>query len=452
MPDIVVTEAVRSNLQALITEMEHLLVRSAYSTNMREARDCSSMVVDRYGRIVVVSKRGGAAEIYRRLIDSVLRKYGADGLHEGDVIISNHPYIAGVAHTPDLAVVNPVFVDGELAGFSCSIAHKPDFGGMVVGSASSKATELFQEGFLLPIVKLYDAGRHCAEVEEIILTNVRLPDLVLGDMRAQIGVNRVGAQRLEAIARRYGTTGLYEAFDHMLDLTARRLREEIRTWPDGVASVEGFLDNDGIELDKPVRLRVTVEVKGDSIAFDFSASDDQTRGPVNIRPPHSEGAAYYALLCVADPDLEFNDGVREVVKFTYREGSVLDPLPPGPVGAATVVRHRLVDVLVEAMGMLRPQYLMGQSGGSGGAMAIAWETNEAGVRRQLLQYEIFGTAMGARAVSDGVNGVSAHSVNLSITPIEILETQYPLLVRRFELIPDSGGAGELRGGLSYRRE
>jgi N-methylhydantoinase B len=141
-----------------------------------------------------------------------------------------------------------------------------------------------------------------------------------------------------------------------------------------------------------------------------------------------------------------------VVKFTYRPGSVLDPRAPAPVGAATVVRHRLVDVLVEAMGMMRPQFLMGQSGGSGGAMAIAWQLNEASGKRQLLQYEIFGTAMGGRAVSDGVNGVSAHSVNLSITPIEILETQYPLRVRRFELIPDSAGAGEYRGGLSYRRE
>jgi N-methylhydantoinase B len=271
-------------------------------------------------------------------------------------------------------------------------------------------------------------------------------------MRAQIGVNRVGAERLATIARRYGMDALYESFDHMLALTARRLREEIRTWPDGVATVEGYLDNDGIDLEKPIGLRVTVEVKRDSVSFDFSASDDQARGPVNIRPPHSEGAAYYALLCVADPELEYNDGVREVVNFTYRSGSVLDPLPPGPVGAATVVRHRLVDVLVEAMGILRPEYLMGQSGGSGGAMAIAWQMNEAGGKRQLLQYEIFGTAMGGRAVSDGVNGVSAHSVNLSVTPIEILETQYPLLVRRFELIPDSAGAGEFRGGLSYRRE
>jgi N-methylhydantoinase B len=452
MTSIVVTEALRSNLQALITEMEHLLVRSAYSTNMREARDCSYMMVDRQGRIVAVTRGGAAAGIYKRLVEAVLAKYGPDGLHEGDVILSNHPYIGHVAHTPDLAVITPVFLDGELVAFSCSIAHKPDFGGMVVGSASSKATELYQEGFLLPIVKLYDSGRHCTEVEEIILTNVRFPDLVLGDMRAQIGVNRVGAERIAAIFRRYGITDAYEAFDQMLELTARRLREEIRTWPDASVSVEGFLDNDGIDLDKPVRFAATVTVESGSITFDYTASDDQTRGPVNIRPSQGEGAAFYAVLCVADPELEFNDGIRDVVKFVYREGSVLDPLSPAPVGAATVVRHRLVDVLVEAMGLLRPHFLMGQSGGSGGAMAIAWQADGQDGKRQLLQYEIFGTAMGGRAGSDGVNGVAAHAVNLSITPIEILETQYPLLVRRFELIGDSGGPGEYRGGLSYRRE
>jgi N-methylhydantoinase B len=452
MADIIVTEALRSNLQALITEMEHLLVRSAYSTNMREARDCSYMMVDRQGRIVAVTRGGAAAGIYKRLVEAVLEKYGAEGLHEGDVILSNHPYIGHVAHTPDLAVINPVFLDGQLVAFSCSIAHKPDFGGMVVGSASSKATELYQEGFLLPIVKLYDAGRHCSEVEEIILTNVRFPDLVLGDMRAQIGVNRVGAERIAALFRRYGVAAAYEAFDQMLELTARRLREEILTWPEQTVFVEGFLDNDGIDLDKPVRFAASVSVENGAITFDFSASDDQTRGPVNIRPSQGEGAAFYAVLCVADPGLEFNDGIRDVIKFKYREGSVLDPLPPAPVGAATVVRHRLVDVLVEAMGLLRPEFLMGQSGGSGGAMAIAWQTGDQNGKRQLLQYEIFGTAMGGRSESDGVNGVAAHAVNLSITPIEILETQYPLLVRRFELIQDSGGPGEFRGGLSYRRE
>jgi N-methylhydantoinase B len=454
MADIVVVEALRSNLQALIAEMEHLLVRSAYSTNMREARDCSYMIVDRHGRIVVVNDRGGAAGIYRVLIGAILDKYGAGGLHEGDVILSNHPYIGGLAHTPDLAVVIPVFVDGELVGFSCSIAHKPDFGGMVVGSASSKATELYQEGFLLPLVKLYDAGRHCEEIEEIILTNVRFPDLVLGDMRAQIGTNRVGAERMAQVLRRYGVAESYAAFDQMLAVTERRLREALRTWDDGTATVEGFLDNDGIDLETPVRFAVTVEVKGDEITFDFSASGDQTRGPVNIRPSQSEGSVMYAVMAVADPELELNDGALQVVKFRFRSGSVLDPQMPAAVGAATVVRHRLTDVLVEAMGRLRPQFLMGQSGGSGGAMAIAWAgdggSNDG--KRQLLQYEIFGSAMGGRAGADGVNGVTAHNVSLAVTPIEILETQYPLLVRRFELIPDSGGAGEYRGGLSYRRE
>lgn len=449
--DVVVVEMLRSNLQGLIEEMEHLLTRSAYSTIMRESRDCSFLVLDPSGRVVVTQKTMIHAPTYRALVQAVLSRYGADGLQEGDVILSNHPYAAGLPHTPDLGLVVPVFVNKKLAGFSCSIAHKPDFGGAVPGSASSKSTELFQEGLLLPVIKLYEGGRYREDIEQIIVANVRYPDLVLGDMRAQVGVTRIGAERYARLLHRYGTQSALAAFEQMLALSERRLRAQLQAWPDGTFSAEGFLDSDGVRVDRPVRFHVAVTVKGDSVHFDFSASDDQTRGPVNLRPPYAEMCTFYALLCVADPSLPFNDGLRRAVTFDFREGSVLNPRLPAPVSAATVSSYRLMDIVLEALGHFDPARTIAHSGGSGGAMSIAWQGGAA-EGRSSFQYEIFGTAMGGRNGRDGVSAVGVYSTNIGIAPIEIMETQYPLRVRRFELIRDSAGAGRFRGGLSYRRD
>jgi N-methylhydantoinase B len=450
--DVVAVGMLRSNLEALLDEMYQLLVRSAYSTIMRESRDCSYLVLDDQGRVFLTTPGNYAhAPSYRRIVRNMLAKFGRDGLRPGDVIVTNHPYIGGVPHTPDLAVVAPVFFENELVAFSCSIAHKPDFGGAVPGSASSKATELLQEGFLLPPTKLYAAGEYQQPIEDILVSNVRHPDLVLGDARAQIGTTRVAAERLVHLIRRYGLDQTRAAFDEMLRLGEQRLRAALCGWSDGGAEVEGFLDDDGVRLDVPVRFHVRVTVAGGTIHFDFSGSDDQTVGPVNVPPQYAEMATFYALLAMADPDLSFNDGVREPVTLTFREGSVLNPRMPGPVGAATVCSYRLIDIVLEALGKLRPARAVAHSGGSGGAMAISWEPESAGERPKL-QYEIFGTGLGGRSGSDGADGVSAHATNLGVTPIEILETQFPLRVRRFELVPDSAGPGEFRGGLSYRRD
>jgi N-methylhydantoinase B len=452
LTDVIAVGMLRSNLEALVDEMYQLLVRSAYSTIMRESRDCSYLVLDDQGRVVLTTAGNYShAPSYRRIVHNTLAKFGRDGLHPGDVIVTNHPYLGGVPHTPDLGVIVPVFVDAELTAFSCSIAHKPDFGGAVPGSASSQATELLQEGFLLPPIKLYVAGQYQQPIEDILVANVRHPDLVLGDARAQIGTTTVGAERVVQLVRRYGLDQTRAAFEEMLRLGEQRLRAALRSWSDATAEAEGFLDDDGVRLDVPVRFHVRVTVAGDNIHFDFSDSDDQTVGPVNVPPQYAEMATFYALLAAADPELSFNDGLRGPVTLTLREGSVFNPRMPAPVGAATVCSYRLTDIVLEALGQLNPARAVAHSGGSGGAMAISWQPDSPEQRPQL-QYEIFGTGLGGRRGSDGVDGVAGHATNLGVAPIEILETQFPLRVRRFELIRDSAGAGEFRGGMSYRRD
>ena len=452
--DVVTLGMLRSNLEALHDEMYQLLVRSAYSTIMRESRDCSFMVLDDQGTVVLTRPGNYShATSYRRIVRNTLAKFGRDGLREGDVIVTNHPYLGGVPHTPDLAVVVPVFLADELIAFSCSIAHKPDFGGAVPGSASSTSTELYQEGFLLPPTRLYAAGEYQQPIEDILVANVRHPDLVLGDARAQVGTTRIGAERVVGLVRRYGREATRAAFDEMLRIGEGLMREALHTWSDGMVEVEGFLDSDGVRVDQPVRfhVRATVDARAAAIHLDFSGSDDQTLGPVNVPPQYGEMAAFYALLAMVQPDLAFNDGVRAPVTLTFREGSVLNPRMPAPVGAATVCSARLTDIVLTALGQLHPSRAVAQSGGSGGAMAISWQPAQSD-QRTLLQYEIFGTGLGGRMDRDGVNGVAVHSTNLGVAPIEILETQFPLRVRRFELIRDSAGAGQFRGGLSYRRE
>jgi N-methylhydantoinase B len=442
-------ELARSRLSATIGELTRLLYRSAYSTLMRESRDCSITVTSPRGELLVDDPDPFHGSSYHYLIERVLDRYG-DSIAAGDVFMTNHPYDAGVPHTPDLAVVVPSFVDGTLVGFCASLAHKSDVGGAVPGSASMGANHLFQEGLLLPLMRVASAESPeiNAAVTDIIAANVRTPDIFFGDMRAQLGVTKVGAQRLADLATRMGIEVMDSAFEQMLEQGAETLRRVVETWPDGRVSVTGYLDHDGLNVERPVKLAVTIEKLGDSMIFDFSDSDDQTDGPVNMTPMYADAAVFYAVICSAIPDFGFSDGIRRVVTINRRLGSVVNPTMPAPVGASTMARYRLTDVCFEALSALVPDVRMAHAG-SCGSVGFEWRTPGAD---RAFQYEVLGAAMGAMADSDGASGVTTYHTNLSVTPIEVLESKYPVRITRFELITDSGGAGEHRGGLSYRRE
>lgn len=449
---VLAAELARSRLTAAIGELTQLLYRSAYSTLMRESRDCSISMLSADGDVLVDPPGTFHGSSYHYLIRRTLERYG-DDLAPGDVFMTNHPYDAGVPHTPDLAVVVPAFADGTLIGFSASIAHKSDFGGSVIGSASMGATQLYQEGLLVPLTRVARGNEHAElnpGVMDIIAANVRTPELWFGDMRAQLGVTRLGAARLTALAEHAGIDVTRAAFAMLLEQGERALREVIAGWPDADSTVTGYLDNDGIRLDRPVRITLTVRIRGDQIEFDLSGSDDQTLGPVNMTKTYSDSAVFYSVISCAIPDFGFNDGLRRVVSIVRRPGSLFDPATLAPVGAATSMQHRLVDLCFEALGSLVPGSGSAHSGGSGGTVGIEWATP--GRRSRSFQYEVLGTAMGATHDSDGISGVTTYHTNLGITPVEVLESQYPMRISRFELITDSGGAGRYRGGLSYRRE
>ena len=445
------TEIIRTKFQSMVDEMNVLLARSAYSTLMRESRDCSYEFLDAEGRLLGPPGSIIHGYSFQHFIRSVWRVYGRDDIKPGDIYISNHPYESFVHHAPDLAVMTPVFYEGELVAYSCSAAHKPDFGGAMPGSSYSRATELIQEGFLLPIVRYARRGKIFDEFTRIIQTNVRSPHLVLGDMNSQIGITKAAAKRIVGLLDRFGKKEVLDAFTSTLDGTEKLFRDYLSEWKDGSFSGEAWLDDDGSGAGDPVRLFVTITKKGSEIEFDFNGTDPQTRGPANMVISVVKGSVTFALVSLIDPNFPFNDGMWRAVKLTFGERSVVSPEYPSPVGNCTQSMHRLMDLLVEVLGKFQPEKGVAHSGGSGGTLALSWPTGVVGPH-PYTHYEILGSATAGSNQGDGESGIATNSSsNLFLAPIEIVENAAPVRLRRFEMVPDSGGPGKYRGGLSYRR-
>ncbi len=448
--DAITIQILRNKITSLVEEMHYHFYRSGYSTIIRESRDFSCVILDRDGRLIVAPPMFFHAPVYRHLVGRILQLYAAPGsIAEGDVFVSNHPYEGGLPHVSDMAFVAPVFVDGEIVAFAGSIAHKADVGGTVAGSTSANATEMFHEGVLLPPIKIWDAGRALPDIERLILANSRQPVLMRGDIHAQIAATQMGVERVKELCARFGATTLTDAFAAILKGAADELRAAIAKLPEGTSSAEGYLDSDGVVIDQPVKLAVTIAIKDGIASFDFSGSDPQAKGPVNLRPPMVEACVFYSLIGSLGPDLAYNDGMRDVVRLKHGKRTILNADPPGPVSSYQMVNLLLVDVILEALAHFNPGRAMAHSGASS-ALGIAWSKGRPGQINQ--QYEISGSAYGGGFGHDGATGPATHLSNLHTTPIEILESEFPGRITRFDLVPDSGGAGEWRGGLAMQRE
>ena len=448
MIDAITTQVVRNRIGSLMQEMHYHFYRSGYSTIIRELRDFSCVILDRHGGLIVAPPMFFHAPVYRHLVGKIIEIYGDDVL-EGDVFVCNHPYEGGLPHVSDMAFVAPIVSGSTLVGFAGSIAHKADIGGTMPGSTSANATEIFHEGLLLPPVKIFTRGAFNADLERLILANSRQPELVRGDMNAQLAATQMGVARILETCERFGAAAIMDAFAALLAGAAAELRNAIKALPDGEASAEGFMDNDGVELDRPVRFAVTVRVENGDITFDFTKSDRQTKGPMNLRPSMVEACVFYSLIGALDPRLHYNDGMREVVRFQYASNTVTNASPPAPVSSYQAANLKLVDVILEALAPFRPERAVANAGSSG-ALLISWK---GGGRpgQPSMQYEILGSAYGGGKGSDGASALATHLSNLHITPIEILESEFPCRIAAFDLVEDSGGPGEFRGGLAFRR-
>jgi N-methylhydantoinase B len=448
--DPITVQILRNRIGSLMDEMHHHFFRSGYSTIVRESRDFSCVILDAQGRLLVTPPMFFHATAYRYLVARILELYGAAGLADGDVFICNHPYEGQMPHVPDMGVAMPIF-DGEaLVAFAGSIAHKADIGGAVPGSTWGQAQEIFQEGIVFPPVRLYRAGTYCRDIERTIRANSRHAETTLGDLRGQVAACGIGRDRLRQLSGEYGPDRLKAALAAMVEAAGVEFRAALRRLPDGEGEAEAFLDSDGIDYTKPVRLHVRVKVRDGRVSFDFTGCADQGRGPVNIREALVEVCCFQVLIGLIDPNLPYSDAARDAVEIVLREGSVVHPRAPAPCSSYMKTCMTVIDMLFEAMAPVVPARAAAFSGGSGGGLTVDWHDGPRKATNN--QYEIYGSAYGGSAAGDGCSGTTVHLSNIYVTPIEIVETEFPCRVTRFELIPGSGGDGKHRGGLAMRRE
>ena len=446
--DAVDLEVVKASLSGIVQEMQNSLFRTGFSTIVRESQDASCALMNAKGEVVaqhvVLPLHIGA---FPACCAAVLKEFG--DIAEGDAFLINHPYQGGSPHAPDMAVITPIFIADKLFGFGGSIAHKSDIGGPVPGSCSGQARETFNEGLHLPAVRYQSRGVTSGDIERIIAANSRTPELVLGDIRGQVGSGRLGEQRLIELVGKYGKEKIEACYARLFELSEQRLRGAVAEWKDGRFEAERLVDDDGIDLNTPVRVHVVVEKKGDSIHFDFSGSADQTKGPANIRPPLAQAAAAYALISLIDPHMYVCSGMINAFTITAREGSVINPRFPAPVNTYNPTVHAVVDAIFAALSHVVPGRARADGSGSR-SIVIGGRSTYTG--KGYVQYEILAGGAGARAAKDGGSGITVNQSNAKIAPVEIIESEFPTRLTRFELIQDSGGAGQFRGGLGLRRE
>jgi N-methylhydantoinase B len=445
--DPVTLQVIVSRLSGIVQEMQDSIFRTGYSTIIRESHDASCMLMDAQGDVVgshVVAPLhvGCLTEVVR----AIKRAFG-DQIAHGDAYLTNHPYISGVPHSIDMAVVSPVFHEGRLIAFSGGIAHKSDLGGVIPGTGYGQARELFQEGTMYPPVRYMRAGQVVRDVEAILRANSRTPDLILGDIRGQVGCARLGERRLADMIAKYGIEAVLGTFADVHDIAEARLRSVLAQWPDGTAEAESFVDTDGIDLERRIRYHARVTKTGDRILFDYTGSDDEVKGPVNIQPALARACLYYALIGFIDPALPNNGGVARVVETAFRPGSVLFARYPAPSNTYMASAIAVTEAALQALSEFVPERKHAGNGGAGG-------NSIAGTRPDgtaFVQYELIGSAYGAGAANDGASAVDPLLSNGHTAPVEIIEIEYPTRVLRFELIEDSGGPGTFRGGLAPRR-
>ena len=447
--DPIVLELIHSKVSSIIEEMRVVLFHSGYSTVLRESEDGSAGLLDAQLRTVAVSKKlplhfGSFSAIAEHLP----RYYRTDELEEGDIILFNHPYAGNVTHPSDTVVLMPVFAHGTLVAFTGTLAHKADLGGP---QASTAARDLWEEGLIIPPTKYYVRGAVNREVERLVAANSRIPVETLGDLRGQVGACRVGAERMQELCGRFGVEIITAGCAELMARVAGQLRSALKSMPDGAHEADGALDHDVISFDRSLRVHVSVTKKGSDILFDFSGSDQQARGPVNVVPGLIKNTCYFGLMAMTDASLPFNHGFIDVVKTRFREGTIVCPRPGAPVSYYVPLAYLTADVVLKALGQFIPERAVGSSGGGGGVRIVGTGSKSG---KPWVFMELLDTALGASSKQDGVSlihgtlGVGQFRPG----PIEIHETEFPMRIVRFDVRADSGGPGKFRGGLGCTRE
>ena len=372
-------------------------------------------------------------------------------MREGDIFISNDPYVAGGSHLPDVNMAMPVFADGKLVCFMCNIAHHADIGGITPGSMAG-GTEIYQEGLRIPVVRLFRQGELVEDVLDILLLNARVPEERRGDYFAQVAACRLGVRRVGEMIEARGVPMLVAAFDDIIRRTGERLLEALARIPPGEYTFEDVMDDDGVGTTNiPIRLRVTVPPHGSNrkVLFDFTGTGPQVKGNINSTVTVTLAGVLYSLKALLDPDVPNNQGLIDMVEINAPLGTLINAKFPAAVAARANTAQRIVDVVIGALAPAIPEAAVGAANGAN--TTAVFFGHDPRHDRDYVYLETLGGGFGGRFTKDGKDGVQVHITNTSNLPVESIEMEYPLLVESYGFVEDSGGRANIAAGLGLRR-
>jgi N-methylhydantoinase B len=449
--DAIDLEVIFQSTLQIARELTLNMLRTGYSTIIKESQDFTFAIFDAHGRMVA---QGVPQPLHIGPLSAQvneIRRIFQGNIAPGDVFIVNHPYRACQNHATDVTIISPVFFAERPVAFIGNIAHKPDLGGKVPGTNSGDATDVFQEGLLIPPLKIRRRGEINGDVEEMICANTRTPEITWGDIKAQINTNAYGLEKCEELFAKHGMEKVLQCWQRWMDICESELRRQIARMPDGVYGPEhDWIDDDGIDLDQPHRISATLEKKSDTLHF-ILGSGGQARGPVNLRPCVSRNFIQCCVKMVLIPKLPVNEGLSRAIKVSYPpEGSLLNPRYPAPVNMYVRPSQMTTSVVMRVLARALPGRVPAPASGAGGSLSSAGRHPATG--RWFSQYEIFNGGAGARPDADGPSAMDDLVINVMNGPIEVLESEFPIRVEAYELVADSGGPGRFRGGLGQRRK
>lgn len=443
-------EIARNRLESIAEEVGMALIRTSYSPNIKDRRDCSAGIYTPDGELISQAEHIPLhLGLMPTLIRNALNEYGADRLRPGDVLLTNNPYLGG-PHLPDICVITPIFAGDDLIAVVANIAHHVDVGGITPGSMATHSTEIFQEGIRIPPIKLFSEDELQHEVLALLLTNIRTADKTRGDLMAQVAANRLGTRRVLELVDEWGPEGFDGSCRALIDYGERRTRSAISALPDGTGTFTDILEHNGVEED-PTAIVVKVTVEADSIALDLTETDDQVKGAVNCSYAVTQACAAYVVKMLTDPTLPSNAGLTRPIAVKTRPGSLVHAEFPAPVAQGnTQTSQRIVDAMLGAFEEFTEGLVPAASSGS---MSIVTIGGVDPVSHRYFSYvETYGGGQGAHPRGHGADATHTHMTNTRNTPCEVIEREYPLRVEKYAIARGSGGVGRFSGGDGLIRE
>ena len=446
--DPIAFELFKNTIFSIADEMALTICRTTYSGVLRDNMDFSTAFADASGKLVAqgLTLPGHLGSIPDAL-DVVVERFGAE-MKPGDMYIMNAPFDGGM-HLPDIFIFKPIFVDDQRLAFAATICHHADVGGRVPGSNASDSTEIYQEGLRIPPLKLFDQGVRNDTMWSIIEKNVRIPVQVFGDLRAQLAACHIAEKQFLELVDDYGKATVEIYMAEIIDYAERLTRAAVSNLPDGTVSFEDWIDDDGIDIDQPIRLFVTITKQGDTMSFDWSGSSEQVKGAINNTLSYTKAASYTAVRSILPDGIPNNEGVFRAISVEAPTGTIANAVLPAACAARGLTGFRMVDCAFGALAFLTPEKVGAASdGGNTGVSIGGYDEN----RKPYIFVDFACGTWGGRPWADGLQGNSNIFANMASQSVEVIEAEQPIEILAYEFLTDRAGAGQYRGGAPYRRD